>query len=171
MRAWQQCREAIGLALAQEAELVKLIESGMRPTGVLTFESAMSNDAIERAQVQFNALKKVKGTAILDGNAKYHPLGMSGVDMQFLEMRRHQVAEIARAFRVPLNMLQELERITHQNAEQLGRQFLQFTMLPWLTMWEHELNPNEVRQMENRAPYAGGDDFLRPLNMEAATDA
>lgn len=27
------------------------------------------------------------------------------------------------------------------------------------------LNPNEVRAMENRAPYAGGDEFMKPLNM------
>ncbi len=27
------------------------------------------------------------------------------------------------------------------------------------------LNPNEVRAMENRAPYDGGDEFMKPLNM------
>lgn len=33
------------------------------------------------------------------------------------------------------------------------------------------LNPNEVRSMENRAPYQGGDEFRRPLNTEAPADS
>jgi hypothetical protein len=28
------------------------------------------------------------------------------------------------------------------------------------------LNPNEVRAMENRAPYAGGEEFRLPMNTE-----
>lgn len=28
------------------------------------------------------------------------------------------------------------------------------------------LNPNEVRAMENRPPYDGGDEFRRPMNTE-----
>ena len=28
------------------------------------------------------------------------------------------------------------------------------------------LNPNEVRAMENRAPYEGGDEYRRPMNTE-----
>jgi HK97 family phage portal protein len=207
-----QIKEAIALALQQEGELAVSLSAGQRPAGILTFENAMTDDAIDRATKQFRELGESKGTAILDGAAKYHPLGIHNADMQFLELRRHQVAEIARAFRVPLHMLQELERITHQNAEQLGRQFLQFTMMPHLKSWEQEinlklmpedgsiyaefltddlakadlaarmeafakavttgiLNPNEVRAMENRSPYAGGEVFLRPMNMEGATDA
>ncbi|WP_411891938.1 phage portal protein [Yoonia sp. SDW83-1] len=204
-----QCREAIAMALAQEKELNTALAKGQRPSGVLAFENAMTDAAIERAAAQWKTLGAEKGTAIIDGAARYLPVAVTNVDAQFLEQRRHQIAEIARAFRVPLHMLQELERVTHQNAEQLGRQFLQFTMLPHLTMWTHEINlklmpadgsayaefltddlaradlaarmeafakavttgilsPNEVRQMENRAPYAGGDTFLRPLNMEGA---
>ncbi|WP_299596595.1 phage portal protein [uncultured Tateyamaria sp.] len=207
-----QAREAISMALAQEKELNQALSTGQRPNGFIAFENPMTDDAISRAIKQFQQLGEKKGTAILDGGAKYSPISITNVDAQFLEQRRHQIAEIARAFRVPLHMLQELERVTHQNAEQLGRQFLQFTMLPWLTLWQQEialklmpedgsvyvefltddiaradlaaryqafaqavqngiLNPNEVRAMENRAPYTGGDEFLRPLNMEGATDA
>ncbi len=207
-----QIKEAIALALQQEAELANSLSAGQRPAGILTFTNSMTDEAIDRAVKQFRALGESKGTAVLDGEAKYTALGIHNADMQFLEMRRLQIAEIARAFRVPLHMLQELERITHQNAEQLGRQFLQFTMMPWLKAWEQEINlklmpedgsayaefltddiakadlaarmeafakavttgilsPNEVRAMENRSPYAGGDDFLRPMNMEGAADA
>ncbi|WP_299692729.1 phage portal protein [uncultured Tateyamaria sp.] len=205
------CKEAIAVALAQEAELAASLSHGQKPSGILMFENAMTDAAIDRAQQQFRALGERKGTAVLDGSAKYQPLGVMNADAQFLELRRHQVAEIARAFRVPLHMLQELERITHQNAEQMGRQFLQFTMMPHLKSWEQECNlklgaddgsryfefltddiakadlaarmqsysqavtngilsPNEARAMENRAPYPGGDEFLRPLNMQGSTD-
>jgi HK97 family phage portal protein len=207
-----QIREAIAMALAQEKELVLALSKGQRPAGIVTFENPMTDAAIDRAIKQFAAIGESKGTAVLDGSARYHPLAINNADAQFLEQRRHQIAEIARAFRIPLHMLQELERVTHQNAEQLGRQFLQFTMLPHLVMWQQEiglklmpedgsayvefltddiakadlaarmeafakavstgiLNPNEVRAMENRAPYPGGEVFLRPLNMEGADNA
>lgn len=75
-------------------------------------------------------------TLILEDGMDFAPLEFTAVDMQFLELRRHQVAEIARVFRIPLHLLQELERATHNNAEAMGQQFLSLTLLPWLKIWE-----------------------------------
>ncbi len=134
-----QIREAIALALAQEAELTAIASKGQRPSGILIFQNGLTDEALSRTAAQMRAIGEQKGTAILDSGASYVPVQMSNIDAQFLEMRRHQIAEIARAFRVRLHMLQELEQVTHQNAEQLGRQFLQFTMLPHLVMWQQEI--------------------------------
>jgi phage portal protein BeeE len=60
----------------------------------------------------------------------------SSVDLQHLELRRFQVSEIARAFRVPPHMLADLERTTHNNAEEMGSQFLQLSLLPHIVNWE-----------------------------------
>lgn len=130
-------------------------------------------------------------------------------------MRRFQVEEISRFWRIPLHMLNELNRATHNNAESMGQQFLTFCLLPILKLWqdamaislltEEERNagyyfeflvddiaradiaarftaysqainagvlcPNEVRSMENRGPYAGGEVFTRPVNTAAVTNA
>ena len=64
---------------------------------------------------------------ILEDDAGYEPLTFSSTDLQHLELRRFQVSEIARAFRIPPHMLADLERTTHNNAEEMGSQFLQLS--------------------------------------------
>ena len=69
-------------------------------------------------------------------DTEYQALTMSSVDAQFAEMRRFQTEEIARAFRVPPTMLFDLERGTWSNTEEMGHQFLTYTLRPWLDAWE-----------------------------------
>lgn len=210
-----QMREAIGLALAMEAHAAKLFGSGARPSGVLKYSKTLSDVAYDRLRANFDSAyvggENSGKTMILEDGMDFDQNQFTSVDLQFLELRRHQVAEIARGFRIPLHMLQELERATHNNAESMGQQFLSLTLLPWLKCWEGAirrallspeeretyyaefltddlaradlaarfdayakavtnglLSPNEVRAAENRAPYAGGDQFRLPMNTEDA---
>lgn len=206
-----QMREAIGTALAMEQHAAKIFSNGARPGGVFKYAKTLGADAMKRLRESFNSAHgggdNSGKTLILEDGMDFEPLQFTSVDLQFLEMRRHQVAEIARGFRIPLHMLQELERTTHANAESMGQQFLSLTLLPWLKMWEAAisrslldpeerkvyyaefltddlaradlaarfdayskavtnglLSPNEIRNLENRAPYAGGDQYRLPLN-------
>jgi HK97 family phage portal protein len=59
--------------------------------------------------------------------------------MQFLELRKHQVEEISRAFRVPPHLLSELGRATWGNASEMGQNFLDYCLLPWLLQWQGAL--------------------------------
>lgn len=61
---------------------------------------------------------------------------LNSVDAQFLELRKFQISEIARAFRVPPSMLFELDRATWSNSEQMGREFLTYCLEPWLKALE-----------------------------------
>ena len=78
-------------------------------------------------------------TLILEDNASLRGLTFTSVDLQHLELRRFQVSEIARAFRIPPHMLADLERTTHNNAEEMGSQFLQLSLLPHIVNWEQAL--------------------------------
>ncbi len=213
-----QAREAIGLAAAMEQHGARLFGNGARPSGVLKYGKMLTPDAAARLKASIEHAhgggENSGRTMLLEDGIDFQPLQFSSVDLQFLELRRHQIAEIARVFRVPLHMLQELERTTHNNAESMGQQFLSLTVLPWLKLWEGAirralltpeergeyvvefladdlaradlesrfdayakaitngiLSPNEVRSSENRAPYAGGDQFRLPLNTEDAAAA
>lgn len=66
---------------------------------------------------------------ICDEDADFQQVQLNSVDTQILEMRRHQIAEISRFWRVPISMLNDLERVQHSNAEILGQQFLSFCMV------------------------------------------
>lgn len=213
-----QMKEAIGLALAMEEHGARIFSSGARPGGVFKYGKTLGPEALKRLRESFNAAHAGGSnggkTLILEDGMDFEALQFTSVDLQFLELRRHQVAEIARGFRIPLHLLQELERATHNNAESMGQQFLSLTLLPWLKCWEGGirralltpeerpeyyaefltddlaradlaarfdayakavtnglLSPNEVRAAENRAPYAGGDQFRLPMNTEDANTA
>jgi HK97 family phage portal protein len=73
---------------------------------------------------------------VLYNGGTFNPLTFSSVDAQFLEMRRFQIEEIARAFRVPLGLLYEMTRQTWSNMEQATREFLVFSLEPWLRALE-----------------------------------
>jgi HK97 family phage portal protein len=135
-----QMKEAIGLALVMEEHGARIFSAGARPGGVFKYGKTLGPEALKRLRESFNAAhaggENAGKTLILEDGMDFEALQFNSVDLQFLELRRHQVAEIARGFRIPLHLLQELERATHNNAESMGQQFLALTLLPWLKMWE-----------------------------------
>jgi HK97 family phage portal protein len=138
-----QVREAIGLDLAMSEHAARMFANGARPSGVFKYAKTLTKEIADRLRASWNAQHQGGAnsgrTAILEDGMEFQPLQFTSVDAQFLEQRRHAVAEISRAFRVPLHLVNELERTTHANAESLGRQFLSLCLLPWLEIWEQAI--------------------------------
>lgn len=135
-------RESIGLALTLDGHAARLFGNGARPSGILSMKGKLANGAVEKIRESWQLAHgpgKSGGTAILDGDASYMPLTFSSVDSQFQEMRAFEVSQIARHFRVPPQMLFDLERATWSNSEQMGREFLAYTLEPWLRALEGAL--------------------------------
>ncbi len=135
-------REAIGVALTLEAHAARLFGRGARPSGVLRFPNKLNEDAARRISASWHAGHSGDAsgrTAILEEGADFQALTFSSTDAQFLEMRTFSIVEIARAFRVPPIFLQEYGRATWGNSEEMGRQFLVYTLLPWIKRWEGEI--------------------------------
>lgn len=215
-----QAREAIGLALVLEQYGASLFGRGARPSGVIQMPRTLPNDAVAariRAGLErlYSGRENAGRIAILELGMEFKALQLSSVDAQFLELRKFQLQEIARLYRIPLVLLGDLERVTHTNAEELGQQFRTYTMMPILRAWQDAmrlslltaeerkagyyvefllddlaradiaarftaysqaiaagvLNPNEIRSMENRAGYDGGEVFTRPVNSAPVKDA
>jgi len=153
-----QAKEAIGLALVMEEYGARLFGSGARPSGVFKYAKALGPEALRRLKDSFNAAHSgganAGKTLILEDGMDFQPLQFNSVDLQFLELRRYQLAEIARVFRIPLHLLQELERTTHNNAEHMGQQFLSLTLLPWLKCWEGAIRRSLLTPEERNEYYA-----------------
>ncbi|MEZ5957758.1 MAG: phage portal protein [Hyphomonadaceae bacterium] len=79
---------------------------------------------------------------ILDPGAKYIPVTISPDEAQFLQTRGFQVEEIARLYRVPLVLIQSVEKTTSwgSGVEQLMIGFAQWTIAPLAMDWEQELS-------------------------------
>ena len=137
-----QAREAIGLAIALEAYAGRLFSNGARPSGALTVPGKLGADAVARLKASLLALHggaNSGGTMVLENGTTFSQTALSSVDAQFLEMRTFAISEIARVFRISPILLGELGRATFANSAEMGRQFITYTLLPWVRRWEGEI--------------------------------
>jgi phage portal protein BeeE len=76
------------------------------------------------------------------GGLTVSSVSLSNQDSQFLESRKFDIEEIARAFRVPLHLLQSTEKTTSwgTGVEQLNRAFVDYSLQDRLVRWQEELN-------------------------------
>jgi HK97 family phage portal protein len=134
--------DAIGLSLIMERHAARLFANGARPSGLLSLKGNVTVDALTKAKAAWLATQggvaNGGGTAVLPADATWQALTFNSVDSQFLELRKLQIEEIARVFRVPPHMLYELGRATWGNSEQMGQEFLSNTLMPWIKRFEGE---------------------------------
>lgn len=134
-------RNAIGVAMACEEYGAKFFENGARPSGVLKVPHVLKDPKKLAASWQTAYGGENSGrTAVLEEGVEYQQLSLNQNDAQFLETRKFQIAEIARIFRVPLHMLNELDRATFSNITQQSLEFITYTLTPWLIRLEQSFN-------------------------------
>lgn len=134
-------KDAIALDLVLANHEAKTFANGGLPRIVLSPEGQVTPEAIG------NAIKFFTQQATGDNLGKpvvmpasfkeaFQSFGLQ--QMQFLELRRLAIEEIARAYNVPQTVIGDLSRGTYSNTEQQARAFLQ-KLLPWLEAWESAL--------------------------------
>jgi HK97 family phage portal protein len=135
-------RNSLGLAKATERHGSKLFENAARPAGGFKTEKSLTDDQFSRLQSQFanytgeNAMKNL----ILEGGLDWFQTTMSSEDAQFLETRKYQRSEICGLYRVPPHMVADLEKATFSNIEHQSLDFVQHTLMPYLTRIEQRFN-------------------------------
>jgi HK97 family phage portal protein len=78
---------------------------------------------------------------LTEGAKLSRPLTFSAEDSQFLETREFQVADIARWFRVPPEMIggNSTDALTYSTLEGRGTHFVRYSCLPWIVRLEQGL--------------------------------
>ncbi|ESZ76297.1 phage portal protein [Mesorhizobium sp. L103C105A0] len=139
-----QCAEAIGVAKAMEAYAAKLWTAGSKPSGVIQFPNKLGDEALKKMKAGWQAAHSgsanAGSTAILWEGATWQQITLNSTDAQYLENRQFQLAEIARAFNIPQHMIGKLDRATWSTSEQAAKEYLTFTLLPWLRALESAFN-------------------------------
>lgn len=150
-----QARESIGIAIAGEKQAAKLFSNGAQIPGVLEFPDMLSDEQIEHLRTQFAEKHQGSDNAhkplILESGMKYAAVGMSNSDAQFLESRKYQIADIARLYRVPLHMLNELDKATFSNIEHQSIEFVMHTIRPWLVRIEQSIARDLLTERERQS--------------------
>lgn len=137
-------RENIGEALGSQQYGSTFYANGAAMPGWIEKQNVFKDDdarAKFRSSWQASQTGNNKHkTPVLENGMKYHQLGITHTDQQYLEMRRFKIEDIARMFRVPAVLLQhEGKTQTYGSAEQFFLAFVKFTMAPWFVRWEQAI--------------------------------
>jgi len=148
-------KNSIGTAIATEEYGGKFFENGATPTGVLEHPGILKDP--EKLRKSWNATYGGSGnagkTAILEEGLTYKTIGISPKDAQMLEMRKFNVNEIARIFRVPPHMIGDLEHATFSNIEHQSLEFVKYTLGPWMARIEKAMDRRLLNDIEKRDHY------------------
>lgn len=136
-------RESLGLTAAAEEFGARFFGNGTNIGGFLKHNGRLGDTAYERLKKEMNAkykgLQKSHGMIILEEGMEFQKIGITPEDSQFLETRKFQVSEIARWFRLPPHLIGDLEKATFSNIEHQGLEAVQYSWIPRVTRWEHEI--------------------------------
>lgn len=150
-------RESIGLGLATEEFGARFFANGAHMGGIIEHPALLGPDAAQHLEKSVNEMHQGLGKShqlmVIEEGAKYNPISIPPEDAQFLQTRQFQTVEIARWFNVPVHMLKDLERATFTNIEHMGIEFVTYTMGPWLTLWETELEVQLLTEREQEDYY------------------
>ncbi|MFI3165333.1 MAG: phage portal protein [Bacillota bacterium] len=161
----QQARESVGLAIATEEYGARFFGNGAKPGGVLEHPGVLKDP--EKLRESWNKVyqgtKNSNKIAVLEEGLKYHEIGMSPEQSQFLQTRKYQLSEICRIFRVPPHMVGDLERSTFSNIEHQSIDFVTHTIRPWLIRWEQAIYMKLLNEKERALyyPHFNVDGLLR----------
>lgn len=144
--------EAIGLTLALEEFGARFFGNGAAPNSVLEHPGQMGDAAYahlkESWEARHQGLSNSHRVAILEEGMHLKEFGVSPEQAQAIESRKFQVAEIARLFNVPLHMLKELDRTGLSNVETLSREYIVYSLMPWLVRFEQAFSTQLLTDKE-----------------------
>lgn len=138
-------RHTIGASIAMETFGSTLFKNGATPSGVVSGSGvkSMSDTAFERFKQSFKenheGMMNAGKPLILEDGFTFTPITISNKDGQYLESRKFTKAEIASIFRVPLHMINEMDKATFSNIEHQSIQFVVDAVRPWAIRIEQEI--------------------------------
>lgn len=153
----RMARESIGLGMAAERFGSTIFENGTTPGMLLKHPGVLGDAAYQRLrnawEERHRGLSNAHRLAILEEGMGVEKIGIPPEDAQFLQTREYQVREVARLFRIPPHMLQDLERATFSNIEHQSIDFVTHTLGPWLKRIEQAAAMQLLSPAERRDYY------------------
>jgi HK97 family phage portal protein len=139
--------DAVGLAQAVRQYTGKSFANGVSVSGVIERpkESTAIKDqaSIDRILDQwgskFGGMDNAKKVAMLQEGMTFKPVSMNNVDAEILGILKATAADVARIYKIPLPMVNDLEKANYNTIEQLLIQFVVFALLPWAKRHEQAM--------------------------------
>ena len=137
-------QDTFGMGIALEEFTNNFFSNGMNVGSVAEHPGKLSKEAADRLRKDLREKHEGLGNAhrlmLLEEGMKFSKSIFPPNDAQMLESRKFSIEQIARIYRVPLHLLQHLEKATNNNIEHQGIDFVVHTIRPWLIRWEQGIN-------------------------------
>jgi HK97 family phage portal protein len=136
-------RNTIGTSIAMDRFLAQFYGEGATPSSVLETDATITEEQARILRDTWSdSHTKRRKPAVLTGGLRWKSITTSAADMQMLEHREAIVRDIARAYRIPLNMINASggDSQTYQNVEQAGINFVRYTLLPFMRRIEDAIS-------------------------------
>jgi HK97 family phage portal protein len=137
--------ECYGLAKAAEEFGARFFSNGATPSMLATYKGKLSPVQKQNLRESFQrvngGLSNAHRLMILEHDIKVDKMSFNPAESQFNELRSLQIEEIARTMRVPLVLIQHMQKSTTWGSglEQIMRGFETLTMMPWFVMWQQSV--------------------------------
>jgi HK97 family phage portal protein len=147
-----QCAKALNWSVSLETFGETFFSNGAKPSSILQTDRALSDTALQRLKTSFNnnygKLKNSNSTIVLEEGLTFKPISISPEQAQFLSSRQFSIEEVARIFNVPPHMLKDLSKSSFNNIEMQSQEFVTYTLMPYITRIEQEMNLKLFRTNE-----------------------
>jgi HK97 family phage portal protein len=134
-------KENIGLAISLESFAARFFGQGTLTQGVIEYPGSLTAEQAENLARSFDrqhkGFRKAHKTGILSGGAVFKPTTIANDQAQMLDSRRLAVEDVARAYRVPTDMIGlNNGGQSYNSVEAKNIAFLTHTLRPWLAKLE-----------------------------------
>ncbi|WP_166359293.1 phage portal protein [Pseudomonas akapageensis] len=139
--------ESIGLAQAVRQYTGKSFANGVSVSGVIERpreapaikDKASIDNIVDQWGQKFGGMDNAKKVALLQEGMTFKPVSMNNVDAEILGILKHTGTDVARIYKIPLPMVNDLEKSNYNTLEQLLIQFVVFALLPWVKRHEQSM--------------------------------
>lgn len=165
--------EAVGLGLAAEHFASYFYANGANMGGMITTPKTIRDkkSLSDEFNEKFKGIGNSHKVIFLEEGMEFKKLVMPLKEAQFIETRRFQVEEVARVYRYPMHMLQELTDANYSNIEAQDLGYTKRVVLPWSTRWEKAVSTQLLTRREREQGFHVKTDLDEILRAEQKTRA
>ncbi|EZN60133.1 HK97 family phage portal protein [Pseudomonas aeruginosa BWH035] len=139
--------ESIGLAQAVRQYTGKSFANGTSVSGVIErpgeAPAIKDQGSIDRIVDQwgekYSGMDNAKKVALLQEGMTFKPISMTNVDADIINILNASGTDVARIYKIPLPMVNDLSKANYNTTEQLLIQFVVFGLLPWVKRHEQSM--------------------------------
>ena len=148
-------KDAVGGAIATERYAQRVMANGAHIPGFLKASglTPAQSDRIAEQMEGYRGANNAGKLVLFPGATEWVKMGMTAVEAEILGTKKMMIEDVARMFRVPPHIIGEQSKISYASQEQSSREFLDYSIVPWLTRWEQRLGYSLLTPSERRNGY------------------